>query len=516
MTKGLSSGRLARLAVAGAVASLLIVAGTPAAQAAKRRVGVTLTGASAGTIHEAIAVALRHHGFEAVETDLGGDSDDAIAAAARQSHLAAVMVGEVRDGGKRLKLRVYGAAGDLIGEGSWAEGGGAKKLGAAVERTLWARVGGALSKTHALREKADKSEKAEKNEKAESEPEAAEEKADKTPPTYSRSKDDTETSGGSEEAEAPRKHKKRKAETEEEKEEESAGPTGAAGTALDLAVGLRFISRTFSRSPQVPTFVGYTLGFAPAVGVAAAWYPAAHFRGGWPSNIGLGTTLEYAPGLSSQDASGARFPTSESDYEVDGRYRLMLGGVGQVAFLVGGGQQVFIFHSQGAAMRSSLADLPDVQYRYARAGVDARFNLPANLALMVAGGYRYVLNAGKDNYLIQANQYLPNATFLAFDVTAAVGYRFLSTLEARAGFDLRRYQITAGANNAMVSSATDQYTGLWLQLAVLLDGFAAGEGGAAVAPRKAAPAPSDDDGAKSNKNDKSDKDDKSDKADKDE
>jgi len=186
----------------------------------------------------------------------------------------------------------------------------------------------------------------------------------------------------------------------------------------------------------------------------------------------------------------------------------MLGGAGQVAFLVGGGQQVFIFHSQGAAMRSNLADLPDVQYRYARAGVDARFNLPASLALMVSGGYRYVFDAGKQNYLIQANQYLPNATFLAFDVTAAVGYRFLPMLEARAGFDLRRYQITAGANNAMVSSATDQYTGLWLQLAVLLDGFAAGEGGA-TAPRKAAPAPSDDDdGAK--KSDKSDKSDKND------
>jgi hypothetical protein len=101
---------------------------------------------------------------------------------------------------------------------------------------------------------------------------------------------------------------------------------------------------------------------------------------------------------------------------------------------------------------------------------------------MVSGGYRYVLNAGKDGFLIQANSYFPNATFVAFDVSAGVGYRFLSMLEARAGFDLRRYQMTAGTNNSMVSSATDQYSALWFRLAVLLDGVAAGEGGAAALP----------------------------------
>ncbi|HEV3029985.1 MAG TPA: hypothetical protein VG319_00005, partial [Polyangia bacterium] len=81
----------------------------------------------------------------------------------------------------------------------------------------------------------------------------------------------------------------------------------------------------------------------------------------------------------------------------------------------------------------------------------------------------------------------PNATFLAFDVTASVAYRFLPAVEARAGFDLRRYQMTAGANNDMVDSATDQYVSYWLQVAVLVDGFAAGEGGPTVSSRKARP-----------------------------
>lgn len=476
MAKGLSS-------LAGIVACLIIVAGAPAAQAAKRRVGVSLTGASAGTIHEAIATALRHHGFETVSADLGsGDSDDAIASAAKQSHLAAVVVGEVRDGGKRLKLRVYGAGGDLIGEGSWSEGGGARKLAAAVERTLWARVGGALSKAHASGEKA-----AEKPEAEEASP--AEEKT----PATSGSKE-TDTSSGADEGETPRKHKKRKAAASEE-EEESSGVAGAVGTALDLAVGPRFVSRhlawTSGGAGTGGSLLGYTLGFVPSVGATFAWYPAAHVMGGWASNLGIAGSIEYTPGLVSQTGDGTSYPTNESDYWAGARFRQLLGGV-ELSATLGGGQQTAIFHSPaGTTNRSMIADLPDVQYTYARVGLDARIALPQNLALMLGAGYRYVIGAGKQNYLLQATNYLPNATFVSLDVTAGVGWRFLSMLEVRGGFDLRRYQISAGASTRMDTGGVDQYPAFWLDLALLIDGVAAGEGGAAAAPRKAAAAPAD-------------------------
>ncbi|HEX4407121.1 MAG TPA: hypothetical protein VH560_19915 [Polyangia bacterium] len=449
---------------------MLIVAAAPVAQAAKRRVGVSVSGTSAEKIHEAIAVVLRHHGFESVRVDLGGDSDDAIAAAAKAGHLAAVVVGEVRDGGKRLKLHVHGASGELVGEASWAEHGGAHRLAAAVERTMWARVGGALSKTHALGEKAEPA--AEEAPAAESE-------------SKSESKSKENEAPAAEPTPEPRKRKKHEA---READEAEAGATPAAGPALDFAVGPRFMSRSFSWSPQVPGLRGYSVSFAPSLGVNAAWYPAAHFRGGWVSNLGVGTNIEYTPGLKSETSTGGSYPTTATDFEGDVRYRLLLGGAGQLAFLVGGGQQSFVFHGTATSMRSDLADLPDVKYTYVRGGIDARFELPASFALMVAGAYRYVINAGKDGSLIQANQYFPNATFVAFDVSAGLGYRFLPMLEARVGFDLRRYQMTAGTNTSMVSSATDQYSALWLRLAFLLDGVAAGEGGAAAPPPKAAAA----------------------------
>src|SRR5262245_13655490 len=111
--------------------SLLLVAvlitgaaARPAQAAAKRKVGVSLNGLPAGPIREAISDVLKKHGFEATGADLSGESEDAVASAAKQGRLAAVIVGEIREGGKRAKLRVYGASGDLIGEGSWSEKGG--------------------------------------------------------------------------------------------------------------------------------------------------------------------------------------------------------------------------------------------------------------------------------------------------------------------------------------------------------------------------------------------------------
>jgi hypothetical protein len=127
-------------------------------------------------------------------------------------------------------------------------------------------------------------------------------------------------------------------------------------------------------------------------------------------------------------------------------------------------------------MRSNLADLPDVQYTYARAGVDVRVGLPASFSLLLGAGYRYVFSAGSDNYLIQAKAYFPDSSFLAFDVTAGAGFRFVSFLEGRVGFDLRRYQMSAGTNNYMVTGAADQYVALWGAIAIMLDGYAGGAG----------------------------------------
>ena len=471
------------------LAILLVVAGAGSAQAAKRRVGVSVSGPHASAVHAVVAAVLKHHGFEATSTDLASENQDAVAAAAKQGKLAAIVVGEVKDGGKRLKLRVYGSGGDLVGESSWAEAAGIKKLEKVVDHTLWARVGGALSKARppggGAVEKAEKPEKAEAEEK-EAAPEAE-------PPTTSSRSKESEEAAKPEEAEAPRKHRKKKKAEAEEEEPEPARPTGSAATALEIDVGPRFLWRNLPWSPSSPNLSPYTVGHAPALGGFIAWYPAAHVRGGWLSNLGVVGSFEYTPGLNSERPSdGASFPTTESDYWGGVRGRLVF-GVAEAALTLGGGQHSFIFHS-GATPRQSLGELPDVQYTYGRAGLDLRVALPANLSLALGGGYRYVFSPGDSGFLLKQNAYLPNVKVTAFDAMAAVGYRFLRLLEVRVGADLRRYAMTAGTNTYNVTSGTDQYVAAWAQVGVLLDGYRAGEGGPAASPTKAPARKSDDGG----------------------
>jgi hypothetical protein len=431
---------------------------------------VAVSGPHAGAIRGAIDGALERHGFEATSVDVAGEGAGPIADAAKREKLAAILAGQVQGGGKKLKLRVYGANGDVLDEASFSAPN-IKKLETAVGRTLWARVGGVLSKARAPGEKAEKPAKVggtaapEKARAEEGEGGAAAESENEAP--------------------APRKHEKRRAAEAEEDQEEQEAETFAA-LALDVGVGPRFVSRHFTWSPAVPALRGYSLGYSPAFGASLAWYPLAHSRGGWAANLGVAASVEYTPGITSETSDGASYPTSESDYWGGVRGRVLF-GIAQASLTLAGGQQTFVFSSSGTANRANLSDLPDVKYTYGRAGLDLRLSLPADLSLMLGAGYRYVFSAGADNYLIQASSYFPDSTFVAFDASAAAGYRPLSLLEVRAGFDVRRYQMTAGTNIYGVSGATDQYLAFWFQLALLLDGYTGGQ--AASPPPKPVAAP---------------------------
>jgi hypothetical protein len=471
------AGRFAPFLIAVALTALA----SGAEAAAKRKVGVSITGMPAGPIREAISDVLKKHAFETTTPDLSSDAEDAIASAARQSKLSAVIVGEVREGGKRVKLRVYGATGDLIGEGSWAEKGGPKKLAAAVERTLWARIGGSLSKAHPA--SGGGGEKAERAEKAPPPPAREEEEEKPSPskpeeaPTYSRSKEPEAEPAASDEGEAPKKKagKNKKDKKHAREEDAESGPMSpAAGPALDIEIGPRFVSRslTWKETPVAANPAAldpYSLGLAPAFGASLAWFPAAHATGGFVSNLGIAASAEIVPGLVSTKSGGLKFPTSASDYWGGVRARIGFGPV-VGALTAGGGQQAVIFHSQGASNRASLTGTPDVKYTYVRAGLDLRIALPSNLSVTLGGAYRYVLGAGNTNYLLETAMFLPNAKEAGFDANVGVGYRLLSMLEARAGFDVRRYAITAGTNGRMVSSGIDQYLAVWVGVAVVLDG----------------------------------------------
>jgi hypothetical protein len=438
--------------------AVLHVAGP--AQAAARRVGVAVDGSPAAQVRAAITQVLEHHRFEVVAPDLGAGADDAtsdtIVGVAKQAHLEAILVGEIKGTGKRLHLRVFGASGEVIAESTWAEASGPKKLAAAVERTLWARVGGALAKPAASAPRAATAEA------------AADDEA-KSPTTGESESEATPT------AEAPRKKQKpRTAEGDAQAPaDEETTSAEAAGTALDISVGPRLVWRSLSWSGG--TLTPYSMPRRPALGASVAWYPGAHVTSGWAANIGIAGALELMPGLTSVTNDGVSYPTTATDFWLGVRGRMRLSAV-EGALTLGGGQQDFVFHGQGAANRLAINMLPDVKYSYFRAAVDLRIAATSALSIFVGGGVRAVLSAGDDDYLLQTSPYyLPSSKILGLEASAGVGLRVLPQLEARAGFDLRRYQISGGANTVGVSSGVDQFTSVWLGLAFLLDGVSGGE-----------------------------------------
>jgi hypothetical protein len=458
------SRSLATLRIAAALLGFVVFAtSAKSALAARPRVGLALTGSTArAPVHEAISATLSQHGFELVDVDAEDGQDATVAA--KSARLVAVLVGEARSSG-RCALLIYNASGDVIGKASWAEKSGSK-LGPAVRRTLWTRVGDALTKVAATAtpassgaQEADDDERALSPAKAPAKKKAADSADDDEEGAPGRKRLAIETT-------AP-----------------GPAPAGAAGTALDLAVGMRLFSRNLTFSPGGTALRDFSVSGRSALGIAGAWYPAAAYRADWLSNLGVGAAIEWVPGLDSVTSGGVSYPTTAADLRADVRYRLLLSNGGQIAFAVGGGQQSFVFRSDGTAQRTAINDLPDVQYSYLRVGVDARIVLPADLSLLLAGGYRYVPSAGKQDYLIQESSYLPGSSVVAFDVGAGVGYRFASTIEARAGFDLRRYQFSGGTNAGSATSASDQYTAFWLQVAFLLDGIGATEDHAPAKPR---------------------------------
>ena len=485
------------------------------AVAATKKVGVHVRGKEAGAVEKTLAQLLKQHRLAPVKgkqlqaaaksLKVGLRKDDDLGAVARRLKLRAVVVGDVRDRGKRVEVKVYGADGGVLAEGDWSSAGGPRKLAAAVGRGAWGKIGGAIveAREAGARDTAGRSRPAERAPIDESfepapkpkpapapaasapvaargeDPWATEPAAAKPPaggggkPTLA-ARDDAGGEGGVVEATPAGERRRPRMDEPEAVESESASApaSGEAPLALDVMAGLRLVSRDLSWVKDVnQSLRPLAMGGAPAAGFQVAWYPGAHFTRGWATQIGVAASGEYVPGIAARTLDGVEFPATDSDYWGGLRGRTPLGPV-DAAVTLAYGQHAYFMRSSGAANRATLA-VPDVRYTYLRIGADGRFPLPARFAVMGGIAYRYVLDAGKQGYEAQSSMYFPRATVTALDASAAVGYRFMPMLEARAGVDFRRYGLNMHpltTDMRVVSGGVDHYLAFWLNLAVLLDG----------------------------------------------
>jgi hypothetical protein len=466
----------------GCLALLAGVVFTSAAHAAKRAGVPKFDGAQEALVRKKVMQSLKAHGYDLAksrEMEIGLantgallDNDEGFAKVAKELALAVIITGEV--GKKRAKIQAHdGKDGSLLGQASFA-GANPKKVMAEVGRDFWKKLGADIQRGKAPSgaKKPSKLAVAESPDDDENTPDAAGEGGDSEPapePTGRKSKASEPVAaaegGGDAGEDAPKKKKKKakKAKLDEDvgEDEDAAGiipPT------LDISIGLSFVNRsvTYNQDVSTPGLRPYSLpaGFAPVAN--AVWYPLASFMDGPMAGIGIEAHVEKAFFVSSTLPTGEKFGTTIQQFSGGVRYRVPFGAGHDAYASVIGGEHAFVFTSPpGMPNARETLDIPDTIYRFVRAGIGVRLELPANLTATVAAGYRHILNGAGTHF----QQVFPHSTVAGVDAMVMGGYRLAPNWEARVIIDWRRYFSAMNCNTTTMvcdvrftaGGAVDQY-----------------------------------------------------------
>ena len=232
------------------------------------------------------------------------------------------------------------------------------------------------------------------------------------------------------------------------------GPSGPRPPALSLAGSLRIMSRRLSYKDDIfGQLRAYELGGAPALGLAAEWYPGAHFTDGLAANLGIVFRGEVGVLLQSSDSSGTEFPTETSAWTLGTRWRIPVGDH-ELGLEMGYSRHAYSI--EAANVDNPKPDVPDVDYRSLRFGANGRFEIIEDFSLTVGAAWLHVLSAGE----IENEYWFPRLDVSGVQGTATVGYALTDDLEAQLSFDWRRYFYTMNPEPGdpwIAGGAADQY-----------------------------------------------------------
>ena len=462
----------------------IVAAGAGSAHAEAKRVGVVrFKGPGEGPIRAKIiqqleakkllVVGQAQIGKTAVARRVKLDTDDEFVTVAKELGLSAWVLGEVTK--KKVTIMVRdGATGSVSAEASWT-GPNPRKMAVAVSKTFWKRLGGAIQRGSAP----SGAKKAAVEEEQPPPDEAGGDDAEEAPRSRARTREPVSEDKPSDE---DRPSKRRKPSDEDEG---GGGDEGGAAVAtgldwLDIAVSPRAVMRALRyTNDQLRELPDYNLDpLGPQIALIATAYPLANSMSGFPAGIGLNLGYERIFGVTSKQGTSS-YSTAAQTFWIGPRVRVFNDVYGTVQYGVSQYRLVRTGGSQDSAV-------PDADYRFVKIGAGGRFALTPTISLMVNAAYLHLLAIGE----LKSNNWFPRATGMGVEVGAGVGIRLTSSIEVRAGVDLRRFGFAFNVpgnvldtrpDQKIAGGAVDQYVMLWAALAFVLGSEGPSGGGSSDA-----------------------------------
>lgn len=407
----------------------------PVARAGTRLVSVGRVVGSAGSrVRNQIVRALGNMDgvelieFSAVEEkaeELGVDVADAagLSAVARELGLSALVEGRSRRRGRRYTATIEvrdGTSGGIVGDTTF-RGRSAGSLSTSARRQSASRIGPLVEQTAAPASSSDDNDDdddADDDDSVDDDDDADDDDDDDDTPTV-------------------------------------FTPMAQLPHAFEVTLQASLFSRKFSYVDDLYSRLrGYELNGGPSITIGLRWYPGAHFSDGWASRFGFDANYERAFGIKSVRADGTSFATSSQSYFFGLRTRLPF-DVHEASFVVGYGGHSFVVNSNqaGGAVDNNLPQVPGVDYRFVRLGLEGRFGLGA-FRVSVNGAYNVILDAGG----IDDDEWFPLTSTGSIEAGGTLGYQLEfgsdgATVEFWGGVQLRRYYYTTNVRG------DDEFTG---------------------------------------------------------
>jgi hypothetical protein len=233
--------------------------------------------------------------------------------------------------------------------------------------------------------------------------------------------------------------------------------------ALRAAVGPRGFSRSFAWGTGAsPALAGYALGFGPALGVDAQWFPAAHVTDGLVSNFGVAFTGDFSLGVVSR-VDTSRFGTQATRIRASAVYRqAVLGSRAELDAQVGVASQSFTIAQVSMNDGSARPNIPSVAFVGPRVAAGGRMRVYGSIEADATLGFQYVVGKGE----LASATYFPNTTAVALDASLGASLKLLPNISARVGVDVSRYFLTLHAATAALVGTTASDTSFGASVSV--------------------------------------------------